>query len=299
MTARIDTIVFDVGNVLLDWDPRHLYRKLFDDPAEMETFLAEICTPEWNVEQDRGRSWREATDLLIHEHPDKADLIQAFDRRWEETVAGAIHESVALLRKLHRADTPLYAITNFSSEKFPLVLERYPSIDGDRIGAIGSSYGGYSALMSILRNPELFRCAVSFAGVTDLTLLFNGERVRKNADLRDVLVDMIGDPSVEYEQLVEYSPVYQFRRFTRPLLIAHGTDDSVVDIEHSWRLKMMLELADIDAEFVVLDRVGHGFPFVAQAKSFYDPAIAFLDTHLKDIDSGDVSPASNPPAAAE
>ncbi len=165
-----------------------------------------------------------------------------------------------------------------------LVLERYPSIDAGRIGAIGSSYGGYSALMSILRNPDLFRCAVSFAGVTDLTLLFNGERVRKNADLRDLLVDMIGDPAVEYDQLVEYSPVYQFRRFTRPLLLAHGTDDSVVDIEHSWRLKIMLDLAGIDAEFVVLDRVGHGFPYVSQAKKFYDPAIAFLDTHLKDVD---------------
>lgn len=154
-------------------------------------------------------------------------------------------------------------------------------LDPNRIGIIGASYGGYSALMSVLRNPDLFRCAVSFAGVTDLTLLFNGERARKNAALRDELVDMVGDPSLEYEQLVEHSPVYQFRQFTRPLLIVHGTSDSVVDVEHSWRLKIMLDLADIDAEFVVLDRVGHGFTYVSEARSFYEPAIEFLDAHLK------------------
>ena len=162
-----------------------------------------------------------------------------------------------------------------------VALSEKEIIDSDRIGIIGASYGGYSALMGVLRNPEVFRCAVSFAGVTDLTLLFNGERVRKNADLRDQLIGMVGDPSVEYEQLVEHSPVYQFRRFTRPILIAHGTSDSVVDVEHSWRLKVMLDIADIDAEFVVLDRVGHGFTYISEAQSFYEPAIEFLDTHLK------------------
>ncbi len=121
----IDTVVFDVGNVLLDWNPRHLYRTLFDDAAEMERFLSEICTPDWNLQQDLGRSWREATEVLIQRHPDKAPLIRAFDERWEETVAGPIEGSVALLRTLHAHGTPLYAITNFSDEKFPLVTARY------------------------------------------------------------------------------------------------------------------------------------------------------------------------------
>lgn len=121
----IDTVVFDVGNVLLDWNPRHLYRKLFDDAAEMEMFLSEICTPDWNFQQDLGRRWHEATEILIRRHPEKAALIRAYDERWEEMVAGAIDGSVALLRGLHANGTPLYAITNFSDEKFPLMTAQY------------------------------------------------------------------------------------------------------------------------------------------------------------------------------
>lgn len=129
MNSTIDTIVFDVGNVLLDWDPRHLYRKLIPDAAEMETFLAEICTPAWNMQQDLGRSWRVATDMLIEVFPEKAALIRAFDERWEETVSGPIAGSVALLQALGGAGVPLYSITNFSAEKFPLVKSRFDFFD--------------------------------------------------------------------------------------------------------------------------------------------------------------------------
>lgn len=125
MNSNIDTIVFDVGNVLLDWDPRHLYRQLIDDELEMEAFLSEVCTPQWNVEQDRGRSWKTATEVLLASFPDRADLITAFDERWEETVAGPIEGSVEILRNLSQAGIPLYAITNFSAEKFPLVKAKY------------------------------------------------------------------------------------------------------------------------------------------------------------------------------
>ena len=129
MNNIIDTIVFDVGNVLLDWDPRHLYRQLIADEREVEIFLSEICTPDWNVEQDRGRSWKTATDELIEEHPEKAHLINAFDERWEETITGPIAGSVDILRTLHSADVPLFSITNFSAEKFPLVQKRYDFFD--------------------------------------------------------------------------------------------------------------------------------------------------------------------------
>jgi len=125
MNNSIGTVVFDVGNVLLDWDPRHLYRKLIPDAGQMEAFLAEICTPAWNMQQDLGRSWKTATDSLIGTHPDKAALIRAFDERWEETVAGPIAGSVALLQSLSAGSVPLYAITNFSAEKFPLVTRQY------------------------------------------------------------------------------------------------------------------------------------------------------------------------------
>ena len=90
MTARKPTtVVFDVGNVLLRWDPRHLYRTIFDDEAEMEWFLSDVCTPDWNLEQDRGRDWDEAVALLAKDHPAHEDPIRAFHDRWEETVSGS------------------------------------------------------------------------------------------------------------------------------------------------------------------------------------------------------------------
>ncbi len=91
------TVVFDVGNVLLRWDPRNLYRKIFDDEEKMEWFLSTICTPEWNIEQDRGRDWEEAVALLVDRHPDHETPIRAFHERWHETVSGAIEDNVAVL----------------------------------------------------------------------------------------------------------------------------------------------------------------------------------------------------------
>ena len=129
MNNTIDTVVFHVGNVLLDRNPRHLYRKLIPDEAEMETFLAEVCTPAWNLQQDLGRSWKTATESLIGSFPEKAALIRAFDERWEETVAGPIMGSVALLRHLKQSGIPLYSITNFSAEKFSLMKQRFDFFD--------------------------------------------------------------------------------------------------------------------------------------------------------------------------
>ncbi|WP_293854167.1 HAD family phosphatase [uncultured Alsobacter sp.] len=111
-------VVFDIGNVLLDWDPRHLYRKMFDDHARMEHFLAEVCTPAWNIEQDRGRLFRDAVAELVARHPHLDAEIRAFDERWLETVSGTIQGSVDLLAELQAQGVPTYAITNFSAEKF-------------------------------------------------------------------------------------------------------------------------------------------------------------------------------------
>jgi len=121
----VTTVVFDIGNVLLDWDPRHLYRKLFADEAAMERFLAEVCTPDWNREQDGGRPWAEAVAALSAAHPDHAALIRAFDERWHETVSGPIAENVALLERLHAAGAPVYAITNFSGAKYREAARRF------------------------------------------------------------------------------------------------------------------------------------------------------------------------------
>ncbi|MDN3567726.1 HAD family hydrolase [Paeniroseomonas aquatica] len=124
-TAR-STVVFDLGGVLIDWDPRHLYRKLFPgDAAGMERFLAEVCTGAWNLRQDAGRPWAEATAELAAAHPGQAALIEAFHRRWPEMIAGPIAGTVEILAALRAAGTPLFALTNWSAETFPVALERF------------------------------------------------------------------------------------------------------------------------------------------------------------------------------
>lgn len=117
--------VFDVGNVLIEWDPRHLYRRIFTDAERMEWFLAEVCTNEWNVEQDRGRTFADAVAHLVVRHPDVAAEIRAYDERWPEMVPGEIKDTVSLLEKLRANGTRTFAITNFSSEKFPLAQQRF------------------------------------------------------------------------------------------------------------------------------------------------------------------------------
>ncbi|HKF63406.1 MAG TPA: HAD family phosphatase [Dongiaceae bacterium] len=122
--------VFDVGNVLIRWDPRNLYRKLIADEAEREDFLARICSPEWNLEMDRGRPFAEGVAERVALFPQHEALIRAFDERWLETLDGAVEESVAILEELRAAGVKTYAITNFSGEKFALTRNRYPFLGG-------------------------------------------------------------------------------------------------------------------------------------------------------------------------
>ncbi|MBN9064572.1 MAG: 2-haloalkanoic acid dehalogenase [Rhizobiales bacterium 65-9] len=126
MTAKPTIPVFDIGNVLINWDPRHLYRKLFDDHGEMETFLETVCTDAWNLEQDRGRTFADAVEALTPQFPHYADHIRAYDERWPEMIPGAIEDSVALLTTLRAACPRVFAITNFNQDKFRLAQARFP-----------------------------------------------------------------------------------------------------------------------------------------------------------------------------
>lgn len=122
----LDTVIFDLGGVLIDWDPRHLYRKLFvGDEAAMEHFLATVCTGEWNRCQDAGRSFAEGARLLKAEHPHKSDLIDAYGNRFDEMIAGPIAGSIEILAELRDCGIPLYGLTNWSAETFPAALERF------------------------------------------------------------------------------------------------------------------------------------------------------------------------------
>ncbi|CAA9475230.1 MAG: hypothetical protein AVDCRST_MAG25-2353 [uncultured Rubrobacteraceae bacterium] len=117
--------MFDLGGVLVDWNPRYLYRKVFTDEEAMENFLATIATLEWHLEQDRGRTTEEATAALTSRHPEYAPEIEAYYGRWDEMFGGPIEGSVDVLRELRDLEFPLYALTNWSAETFPLARERY------------------------------------------------------------------------------------------------------------------------------------------------------------------------------
>ena len=124
-----DAVVFDLGGVLIDWDPRHLYRKLLADEAAVEEFLATVCTPEWNAEQDRGRPFAEGVAELVERHPAHAAAITAYHERWTEMLGGEIPGTVAVLAELRAAGVPLYALSNWSAETFRLTRGRFPFLE--------------------------------------------------------------------------------------------------------------------------------------------------------------------------
>jgi 2-haloacid dehalogenase len=118
--------VFDLGGVLIDWNPRNLYRKMFaGDDAAMERFLANVCTSAWNLQQDAGRSFADACALLKRDHPGEAERIDAWFQRQPEMISGPIPGTVEILRELRERRVPVYALTNWSAETYPWALQRF------------------------------------------------------------------------------------------------------------------------------------------------------------------------------
>jgi 2-haloacid dehalogenase len=129
VSVATKAVVFDLGGVLIDWDPRHLYRKLLADEAAVEEFLATVCTPEWNAELDRGRPFAEGVAELVERHPEHAAAIAAYHERWPEMVAGDIPGTVEVLAELRAAGVPLYALTNWSAETFAITRGRFEFLE--------------------------------------------------------------------------------------------------------------------------------------------------------------------------
>jgi len=122
----VEAIVFDLGNVLIEWDPRHLFRKIFaGDEAGMESFLSIVPTTEWNEQQDRGRPWSEAIAEAVARHPEHESSIRAYRERWGETIPGAMEATVEILRQLKSLGFRLFALTNWSAETFHIAEERF------------------------------------------------------------------------------------------------------------------------------------------------------------------------------
>ncbi len=120
----IKNIVFDFGGVLMDWDPRYFFKTYFNDDEKMEWFLKNIAVDEWNIEQDRGRTLKEGTEILVKEHPEWEKEIRAYYDNWTTMLRSDIPKNVEILRKLE-GKYHLYGLTNWSEETFPYALENY------------------------------------------------------------------------------------------------------------------------------------------------------------------------------
>jgi 2-haloacid dehalogenase len=161
----IRAVVFDVGGVLLDWNPRHLYRKLFADHGEMELFLSEVCSPAWHAPHDRGVSTAASCAQLASRHPELSELIGAWSSRSEEMIGGVDAGSVDVLRAVRETGLPCYALTNMEAETYPLRLKRFPFLSWFD-GTVVSGREGVA-------NPEpaIFRRLLDRFGLTPSTTL--------------------------------------------------------------------------------------------------------------------------------
>jgi len=126
METKINTIIFDLGAVLIDWNPRYMYNNVFQTEEEVEWFLENICTPDWNENQDAGYPLQKATDELVAKHPEWEEEIRAYYGRWTEMLGEPIKEIVELFARLRKKnDLKFYALTNWSHETFPVALKRF------------------------------------------------------------------------------------------------------------------------------------------------------------------------------
>lgn len=122
---KIKNIIFDFGGVLMDWNPRYFFKTYFNDDEKMEYFLENIAQDEWNIEQDRGRSLSEGTEIQVKKFPDWEKEIRAYYDNWTVMLKSDIPQNVEVLRKLKNTDYQLFGLTNWSAETFPYALENY------------------------------------------------------------------------------------------------------------------------------------------------------------------------------
>lgn len=134
-------IVFDIGRVLIHYDPELPFRRLIPDEAERMRFLSQVCTPAWNIEQDRGRAWAEAESLLIDAHPAHEDMIRAFRRHWHEMVPHAYDDTVAILERLLDRGDDVTMLTNFAADTFIEARQRFDFLNRPRGVTVSGEVG--------------------------------------------------------------------------------------------------------------------------------------------------------------
>lgn len=166
MNSRPEAVVFDIGNVLIQWDPRHLYRKVFASEEEMETFLRDVCTMEWHLEHDRGLSFAENAARLKASHPDRAELIDIWGARYGEMVPGRVAGVAPLVEALHGEGVALHGLTNMPVGFFPELCARFPELCYLRETVVSGEEG--------LLKPDaaIYEVLIGRAGLTPSRTLF-------------------------------------------------------------------------------------------------------------------------------
>lgn len=170
---QIKGLVFDLGGVVIDWNPRHLYNKIFDgDTARADWFLANICTLTWNEEQDAGRSLAEGTDELVGRFPEWEGEIRAYYSRWIEMIGGQVPGTSDLLHRLREMQYRLFALSNWSCETFPLIQPSYGELALFEKVFLSGNFGVAKP------DPKFFVIALSQIGVSTQHLVFIDDNPR-------------------------------------------------------------------------------------------------------------------------
>ena len=170
---KIDTIIFDLGGVLIDWNPDYLFDSIFTSPEEKKFFFEQVCTPDWNEEQDAGRSIEEGTNLLIQQYPDHEANIRLFYDQWEQMLNGPIQETVDIFKALKDTNQfKFYALTNWSAELFPVALNKYDFLhwfDGRVVSGEEKTRKPYK---------DIYQTIINRYNLTPATTLFTDDNIR-------------------------------------------------------------------------------------------------------------------------
>ena len=202
MTAierAVDAVVLDIGGVLLDWSPRHLFDELITDDMERDFFYGTVVPPAWNHAQDAGRTWAEAVDEAIARHPEHAAYIRAYDEHWLRTIAGLIDGTVEIFAELRAAGVPVYALTNFSAEKWPLAVAEWEPLQWfDGVVVSGTE-------RIVKPGPDIFRLLLDRFGLVAGRTFFTDDTLVNVHGARAVgiVAELFTDPATLRAQLTD------------------------------------------------------------------------------------------------
>jgi len=195
--CRLTSVVFDLGGVLLDWDPRHLYREVLGDDDEVERFLAEVCTWEWHTQHDRGRPMAETIPELAARHPEHAEAIALWSSRYGDMIAGEVPGMVELLHELHDDGVRLLVLSNMPADVLHVFddLEWFSLFDG-------AVYSGHEGVTK--PDHTIYRTLIERHGVDPSTSAFvddRAENVAAAAELGFLAVHFRDAPALREELL--------------------------------------------------------------------------------------------------